>query len=113
MTARDTMRRHPAGKALPGYRAHLARSVARESIAKGIAGVMLVQVSALFALVGYLSNDLPGWLRLLMLLPVALIPAGVIQAAHGLTDAKRLLDWARYFDHEVETTTTNKRRSNK
>lgn len=111
MTVRDTKRRHPAGKALPEYRAHLARSVARESIAKGIAGVVLVQVSALFALVGYLSNDLPGWLRLLMLLPVALIPAGVLQAVHGLTDAKRLLGWARHFDQEVET--TNNRRSNK
>lgn len=109
MTVRDTKRRHPAGKALPEYRAHLARSVARESIAKAIAGVFLVQVAALFAIVSYLSTDLPTWLRLLMLLPVAVIPAGVVQAVHGATDAKRLLEWARHFDDETNTN----RRSNK
>lgn len=112
MTVEDTKRRHPAGKALPEYRAHLARSVARESIAKAIAGTVLVQVVALFAIVSYLSTDLPTWLRLLMLLPVATIPAAVLQAVHGATDAKRLLEWARHFDREADETNTN-RRSNK
>jgi hypothetical protein len=112
MTVRDTMRRHPAGKALPGQKALLARSAAREHALEGTVGVVLSLVIPVFAVTGYLSDGLPVWLRLLMLVPIALLPLALLQAVHGLTDAKRLLDWARYFDQEVETTTTN-RRSNK
>lgn len=94
------MRRHPAGKALPRHRAHVARSAASENIlmaVAGSAGLLAVGVAAFAATL----SDLDGWLRVGLLLPLAFVPMLVVQVVHGATDASRLRAWQRYYRHQA------------
>lgn len=115
MTLRDSMRRHPAGKTLPRQRARLVRSVAKESALMGTAGLVGSLTVITFAGVAYLASDLPVVLRVLMLVPIAVLPLLALQAVHGLTDAVRLLKWGRHYVRQAKATqaTTNKQRRTK
>jgi len=79
------------------------------------AGVTASLAIVTVVVASYIGGDLPVWLRVLLLTPLALLPAALIQAVHGLTDTLRLLGWARHFANQAEDTktTTNKTRSNK
>lgn len=114
MTLRDSMRRHPAGKATPRQRARLVRSVATESALMGTAGLVGSLTVVIFAGAAYLLNDLPVFLRIAMLVPIAVLPLLALQAVHGLIDTVRLLKWARYYVRQADatqTTTTKQRRT--
>lgn len=81
----------------------------------GLTGLLAVGAAAFAATL----SDLDGWLRVGLLLPLAFVPMLVVQVVHGVTDARVLRDWERYYRHQaleragnqVPPTTTKQRRT--
>lgn len=103
MTVRDSMRRHPAGKALPHVQARLVGHAARESALEAVAGLTGAVVCLVFVVGGVLVPGLDWPLRLLLVAPLPLVPALLRQGVHGATDALRLAAWARHYRNQRRT----------